>query len=128
MERAVSEETFLKLPNAKERILVYTAHAVRQARKRGIISDDERTVPRFEKDLQGNKPYKVVEQDSENTNERKFKVYFQARAPEGGFMAYIVVLNKQMRLISIYRTSKKLQETIYNYERSLVQKAPRERI
>ena len=122
MERAISEEAFTKLLLAKEREVVYTYHAIKQAKKIDIIADHEGTVPKFEKDIKENKPYKVVEQDLENSNERKFKVYYQNQAACGGFMVYIVVLNKRTRLISIYRTSKKLQKDMYHYERSWVQK------
>ena len=120
MERTISEDVFTKLYHAKERELVYTKHAIKQAKKRDIISDQDGTISKFEKDLKENKPYKVVEQDSEDANERKFKAYYQD--PAGGFMVYIVVLNKRTRLISIYRTSKKLQKDMYHFERSWVQK------
>lgn len=114
MEHTISEEIFTKLLHSKERESVYTAHAIEQARKRSIISDQEKVIPVFERDIKS-KPYLVVEQDSEEDGERKFKVYYES--PAGGFMAYILVLNKWIRVITIYKTSKELQRKVYRYER-----------
>lgn len=104
----------------KPRNLEYTRHSISRARKRELISEDGETVPEFERDLLEGDPRVVVEQDSEGIHERKFKAYY--RSPSGGFVVYIFVLNDQTRLISVYRTSKKIQEAVYNCERKMVRK------
>ncbi len=122
MEQILDCEIFRKLVHAKKRTIVYTNHAIAQARKRNIILDKEGMIPVFERDL-SEKPYRVVECESENPKERKFKAYYQASG--GGFMVYILVLNSQTRLISTYKTSKKLQQKMYDYEKSTVRRTKR---
>ncbi len=120
MEKRISKEFFRKLLHNKTRSLKYTSHSIDRAVKRAIITRTEETIPRFEKDVHGNDPYLVVEQDSDSPAERKFKLYY--RAPEGGFIAYIVVLNNQMRLISVYKTTKSIQQKMYKCEKAMMKK------
>lgn len=120
MERIISKKAFMALLCKKPRNLEYTRHSISRARKRELISEDGETVPEFERDLLEGDPRVVVEQDSEGIHERKFKAYY--RSPSGGFVVYIFVLNDQTRLISVYRTSKKIQEAVYNCERKMVRK------
>jgi hypothetical protein len=117
LETIVDDKVFTRLLRAKERELVYTVHSIQQAKKRGIIQEHEETIARFENDLRENTPHKVTEQDSEDKNERKFKVYYPA--PEGGYMAYILVLNARIRLLTLYLTTKKLLKQVYRYRRRL---------
>ena|GEM_PF-1063005 len=120
MEKIISKEFFRKVFNDKTRILKYTLHSIERARKRSIITKSEETIPKFEKDIYENAPYLIVEQDSDSPAERKFKLYY--RDSEGGFIAYIFVLNKQMRLISVYKTTKSIQEKLYKYEKAMTKK------
>lgn len=120
MEKIVDKKAFAELLNIKSRSFAYTRHSIKRARKREVINENEETVPRFEKDLYEAGPYLVIEQDSEYAHERKFKLYY--RSQEGGFIAYILVLNDQVRLISVYRTSKKIQEAAYKCELAMRKK------
>lgn len=110
MELPVEAGVFERMLRSKERKLEYTAHSIRRARKRAIIAEHENTIPRFEDDLNNSAPYKVVEQPSENPGERKFKIYYRSQS---GFMVYVIVLDGQIRLLSVYRTSKKIQKMLY---------------
>ncbi|MBD3389438.1 hypothetical protein GF415_00595 [Candidatus Micrarchaeota archaeon] len=87
MEKKTSKEFFRKLFHSKVRSLRYTTHPIERAIKRKIINKSEKTIPRFEKDIDTKDPYLAVEQTSEFEGERKFKLYY--RAPEGGFIAYL---------------------------------------
>ena len=120
MEKILSKEFFKKLLDNKTRKLKYTAHSIDRAIKRGIINKAQKTVPRFEEDILGRNPYLVIEQHLDSKDEKKFKLYY--RAPEGGFIAYIFVLNSQMRLISVYKTTKSIQQKMYKCEKAMMKK------
>lgn len=120
LEKKINNEFFRKLLHSKTRSLRYTTHSIERAVKRKIINKNEKTIPRFEKDIGNKDPHLAVEQTSEFEGERKFKLYY--RAPEGGFIAYILALNKQMRLISVYKTTKSIQEKLYKHEKAIMKK------
>ena len=113
MEEKLDADIFLKLFAQKKREIQYTEHAIQRARIRKLIPENELSVKRFEMDMYNNKPDVVVEQISENPEERKFKVYY--KSPDGGFVAYILSIDGQIRLITTYKTSKSLQEKIYKH-------------
>jgi hypothetical protein len=115
LERAVEATIFVNLILAKPRRVVCTLHAIERAMRRGITDENQIAISRFEIDVMERIPYLVMEQDSEHISERKFKTYY--RAQEGGFIVYIVAINDHIRLISTYRTSKKLQEEVYACEK-----------
>jgi hypothetical protein len=112
MESAFSPGDFLTLIRQKERRIVYTAHAIRQARDRGLIGA-EGGIKRLEADLL-KEPAIAVEQDSEKPDERKFKLYY-GLPEEGGFIAYVITTDGELRVITAYRTSKTLQKKIYKF-------------
>ncbi len=62
-------------------------------------------------DITEKEPYKVVEQECETKDERKFKAYYPSDL--GGFSCYIFVIDGEIRLVSLYRTTKKLQQRVY---------------
>ena len=114
MEKAISTEDFQKILKKKERQILYTPHAVQRAKLRKIITEDENEINRFENDIK-KKPDIIVEQDSEISDERKFKLYY--RFERGGFLTYILAMDGEIRVITVYRTSKTLQKKIYKYRK-----------
>ena len=111
MEQIEDIATFLRVLKQKERRITYTEHAILRARARDIIRDDECKVAIFESDLAGSIPHIIVEQYSENPAEQKFKLYY--RYPEGGFVAYVISMDGEIRLITVYKVSRSLQKKIY---------------
>jgi hypothetical protein len=98
------------LLKAKSREVVCPQHAVSKAILRGIISHPDDCIPLVEKDLYKREPHIVVEQEPEG-GERRFRAYY--RYPEWGFIAYIILINSQIRLKTVYKTSKKIQKKAY---------------
>ena len=115
MEKKIPVDEFQKLLSKKSRQMVYTVHAIQRARMRKIISENETEIKRFETDMKES-PSIVIEQDSESPDERKFKLYYKS-SKEGGFIAYIVSINEDITVITVYRTSKALQKKIYKYRK-----------
>jgi hypothetical protein len=113
MEETIEVHIFLEMLRQKTRDIAYTRHSIRQAKMRKIIADKETKIEKFEKDFQEEEPYCVVEQTSETVAERKFKLYY--RSHEGGFVVYIISMDGQIRLITVYRTTKSIQEKVYKY-------------
>jgi len=112
MERAFSPSDFLTLIRQKERRIVYTDHAIRQARDRGLIGAEDE-IKRLEADLL-EEPAIAIEQDSEKPGERKFKLYYGFPS-EGGFIAYVITTDGELRVITAYRTSKSMQKKVYKF-------------
>jgi hypothetical protein len=113
MEKKIDAEDFLKLLRAKKRKTIYTEHSIQRAKARKLISNGEATIKIFEKDLEEKTPDIVVEQTSENPDERKFKIYY--RSSETGFYTYVITINGGVRLITAYKTSKSLQRKVYKH-------------
>jgi len=118
METKISVSDFLKTLKQKARDISYTEHSIQRAKTRKIISEAESIIKRFEKDIKDSNPDVVVEQTSENPDERKFKAYY--KAIEGGFMTYIIILDGYIRLLTIYRTSKTKQEQVYKHAKRVI--------
>ncbi len=112
MEMAFSPDDFLNLLRQKKGRIVYTAHVIRQARDRGLIGTGGE-IKRLEADLL-EEPAIVVEQDSEKPDERKFKLYY-GLPDEGGFIAYVITTDGELRVITAYRTSKSMQKKVYKF-------------
>lgn len=110
MEKKINLSEFQKILKVKQRTIYYTKHSLQRAAMRGFIKESEDRIPLFEKDIFENKPHLVVEQDSDIEDARKFKVYYRAKK---GFMAYVVSIDGEIELITVYHTSKTLQEKIY---------------
>lgn len=108
-------DEFQKLLSKKSRQIVCTVHAIQRAKMRKIIDEDETEIKRFETDIK-EKPSIVVEQDSEIPNERKFKLYYRS-STGAGFITYIVSINADITLITVFRTSRALQKKIYKYRK-----------
>lgn len=111
METAFPPADFLNLLGQKKRRIAYTSHAISQAKDRGLVGAGESEIRRLGSDLL-EEPAIVVEQDSEIPHERKFKVYY-GLPTEGGFIAYIITTDGELRVITAYRTSKSMQKKIY---------------
>jgi hypothetical protein len=92
---------FRKLITQKNRVVVFTNHAVARSSQRIL----PKSVVEF--DLLNSVPAVVIEQESEVKGERKFNVYYFQR--EGLFHRYVVCINSQIRVITMLRSSKKLQ-------------------
>ncbi|HII38978.1 TPA: hypothetical protein HA318_03165 [Candidatus Micrarchaeota archaeon] len=97
-------EEFKALLESKRRILRLTIHAQEQAEKRIIPFQV------IERDLLHEQPVLVVEQSCETQNERKFDVYY----PQSGvyFHRFVIVLNSELRVITVMRTSKDYQKRL----------------
>lgn len=115
MEEKVDPDEFIKLLKGKDRNILLTDHSLKQAKMRQIIKDDETDIKQFKTDIYNKIPFLVAEQDSENPNVRKFKLYY--RSTKKGFIVYIISVNAQIRLITIYPTTKSLQKQIYKYRK-----------
>jgi hypothetical protein len=115
MEKKLETDQFLKLLRTKHRVIIFTDHAIQKARLRRIIGDNDAEVKEFRTDLDNESPIIVVEQKSENPDERKFKVYYKSK--NKGFMVYILSINAYIRLITTYLTSRSLQKKIYKYRK-----------
>ncbi|OGJ49878.1 hypothetical protein A2335_01000 [Candidatus Peregrinibacteria bacterium RIFOXYB2_FULL_32_7] len=115
MEKVIDVNVFLTLLTQKKRGIIYTEHSIQRARMRQLIGDNTDKIEKFEKDLYENVPHLVVEQPSESPGDRKFKIYY--RSPERGFDTYVLSIDGQIRLITIYKTSKTLQKNIYKYRK-----------
>ena len=115
MSKNVSTSDFLILLRKKQRVVFNTDHSIEKAKRRQFISDTENNVDLLEADLK-REPHLVVEQDCKTPNERQFKVYYPSS--KGGYACYVLVMDGQIRLVTIYRTTKKLQEQVYKYERA----------
>src|SRR3989338_6833674 len=113
MEELVEIATFLELLKQKERKITYTFHAISEAKYRKLISENETEIKVFESDINEGTIYLIVEQASEIPDEKKFKLY--CHYPKGGFIIYIIAINAEIRLITVYRTSKSLQKKLYKY-------------
>ena len=113
MEVRISKEEFQKILAKKKRQIVYSDHAIQRSKMRKIIDENDTEIKRFESDIE--KPSIVVEQDSESPDERKFKLY--CRSSTGGFITYIVSIDGDITLITVYRTSKGLQKKLYKYRK-----------
>lgn len=110
MEKKISLSEFQKILDAKKRTIYYTKHSLQRAAMRGFIKEGEDGIMLFEKDIRENRPHLVVEQDSDIEDARKFKVYYRAKK---GFVAYIMSIDGEIELITVYHTSKTLQKKIY---------------
>ena len=64
----------------------------------------------FEADLFDSFPLAVFEQESEFEGERKFDVYYPQKA--GYFHRYVITLNSELRVITLMRVSKELQDFV----------------
>lgn len=115
MEKNIETAVFLKILKQKNRSIVYTNHALAQAIQRGFITNDQTIIPEFENDIK-EEPSVVVEQGSESRDEKKFKIYYESKQL-GEFMCYVIKVDGQITLITLYRTSKKLQKSIYKYRK-----------
>ena len=111
VEDLIDTDEFVALLKKKQRKIKYTSHSQEGANNRNLADDKTRIDEIFETDLKEHNPYKVFEQTCETPGERKFKLYFMSSS--GGFMCYVIVLNDELRLITVYRTTKNLQEKIY---------------
>lgn len=116
MEELIEIDAFLKRLRHKERQIVYTFHAINEAKRRKLISENEKEIKIFEADIKEGTIYLGVEQSSELPGEKKFKLYYHYR--EGGFIVYVISLDGEIRLITVYRTSKSLQKKVYKYIKS----------
>jgi len=116
IESLIDVNVFLKLLKEKKREILFTAHAVSQAKNRNLIGEDEAGIGIFVQDITLGMPHRVVEQSSEKPGERKFKAYYLSSS--GGYMCYILTMDGQISLITIYRTSKRLQKNIYKYRKA----------
>jgi len=77
---------FLKILKSKERKIVYTKHAPKQAEIRSM------SLKIFESEIDAKTPIVVVEQKCENPGERKFDVYYEQSS--GLYHRYVVVLDE----------------------------------
>ena len=118
MEKIIDTKEFLELLKKRERKIVYRKHAIKQAKERNFIHNSMETIPIFESDISRNTPYLIVEQTCETPEHSQFKVYYNS--PLGGYSVYILILNDEMFLRSVYRTTKNLQKKIFKIERSKI--------
>ena len=97
-------QEFEKLLKSKKRVFVLTKHSAKRVRERSLPES------LIKADIFENTPLKVVEQACETPGERKFSAYYLQIA--GYFHHYIIVLNNEMRIITVMRTSKDLQKIV----------------
>jgi len=115
VEKIIDTKEFLELLKRQVRKAVYRKHALKQAKEREFIRNGMESIPAFESDISVNVPYLVVEQTCETPEHRQFKAYYNSS--QGGYSVYILILNDQMYLTSVYRTTKNLQKKIFKFER-----------
>lgn len=104
-ETTISVSEYWELLNAKERDQIFTKHYYQK------IANFE-TCP--DNDILKSKPFLVVEQTIDEKYERKFKIYYRST---WGFLAFVVILNDQFRVVTAYPISKKNQKKIYKYRK-----------
>ena len=113
METEIDIGAFESLLKQKRREIYYTKHALAQAKSRNIVNDEETAVKPFENDILCRIPDIVMELEGpEKPDERKFKAYFKS---EWGYRVYIMSIDGQISLITIYIISRRKQEKLYKY-------------
>jgi len=112
VECEISVKIFIEIIKRRQRDVVYTGHSIEKGRLRQFLSEGDQ-IKVFDADINGKEPFKIIEQGCETQGERKFKAYYQSSL--GGFMCYIFVIDGQIRLVSLYRTTKRIQKQIYKY-------------
>lgn len=116
-------DDFLKLLKAKDRDFVYPPHSIDQAIRRQFLAGPEDSIPIFENNIHDDIPYKVVEQEPAD-DERTLKLYYKnAQSKRGGFNVYVIIINSQIRLKTVYWTSKSVQKDAYR----IIKRIPRRR-
>ena len=95
---------FKELIESKPRDIYFTKHAENRALQRFLSKMSVET------DLFQNIAVKVLEQPSENSEERVFDVYFIQTT--GVFHRYVVSLNSLIRVITLMRVKSTLQKLV----------------
>ncbi len=102
--KEIGEKEFYEILGRKKRGLRFSRHSSKRAKERGLPQAI------VEADIYSGKPLKILEQKCETPGERKFNLYY-LQLP-GYYHRYVIVLNDEMRIITVIRTSKDLQKIV----------------
>lgn len=102
--KSIKRKDFERLLKIKKRGYEITDHAKERAQKRYLL------IETFKKEIESSKPVRIFEQEHETSGERKFDVYYLQT--DNFYHRYIIVLNDNIRLISLMRVSKDMQRKI----------------